>query len=81
MYFWTRTAEPGQDPFAFGRQRTESDEAGISRRNAFVAEVDSAVAGCLFTYTMPSEPDPIDADTPPVFRPLRELEARAPDTG
>jgi ribosomal protein S18 acetylase RimI-like enzyme len=78
-YFWGTMAEAGQSPIEIGRERALRDEGSFSWRNAFVAEVDGAVAGGLIGYVIADPVDPADvAKTPELVRPLAELEAEAP---
>jgi ribosomal protein S18 acetylase RimI-like enzyme len=81
LVVWTGLAAPGVDPWEVGRDRVRGTEAGISHKNAWVAERDGAVAGCLISYRQPAEFEPLPPDMPAMFRPLAELEAMAPDTG
>lgn len=78
LHFWKKSAAPGVDPLAHGRERAARDTGNFSWRNAWLAEVDGAVAACLLGYPAAMEPEPIDPDTPPIFVPLLELEALAP---
>jgi len=78
---WGQLAEPGQDPWEVGVARVESDDAGISHRNAWVAQVHGTLAGCLLAYRQPDTAEPIPEDVPAMFRPLLELEAQALSTG
>lgn len=74
-------AAPGEDPWAVGRRRVESEDAGISYRNAWVAELGGRPAGCLIAYRQPDMAPPLDPDLPSMFVPLQELENAAPGTG
>lgn len=78
---WASMAAPGQDPTDIGLARVRGDSARISWRNAQVAELDDAAAGCLFTYRQPDRPEPIPHDMAPIFVPLQELENEACGTG
>lgn len=78
LHFWRKSVGPEGDPWAFGRERAARESGNFSYRNAWLAEVDGAVAACLLGYAAETEPGPIDPDTPPIFVPLLELEALAP---
>tara|TARA_R110000772_G_scaffold76561_4_gene165297 strand:+ start:53 stop:628 length:576 start_codon:yes stop_codon:yes gene_type:complete len=80
-YFWQKNAEPGQDPWDIGKSRAEREEGSFSYRHTIVAEIDGELAGCLVTYVLPEDPEPIDYDEmPPIFVPIQELEDSAPST-
>jgi ribosomal protein S18 acetylase RimI-like enzyme len=78
LHFWKKSVGPGGDPLAYGRERAARETGNFSFRNAWLAEVDGAVAACLLGYPAAMEPEPIEPDTPPIFVPLLELEALAP---
>ena len=78
LHFWRKTVGPDGDPWALGQQRAARDSGSFSYRNAWLAEVDGAVAACLLGYAAEAPAGPIDPDTPPIFVPLLELEALAP---
>ncbi len=78
LHFWKKSAGPGVDPVAYGRERAARETGNFSYRNAWLAEVDGEVAACLLGYPSALEPEPIDPDTPPIFMPLLELENLAP---
>ncbi|WP_167850962.1 MULTISPECIES: GNAT family N-acetyltransferase [Tabrizicola] len=78
LHFWKKSAGPGADPIAFGRERAARDSGNFSYRNAWLAEVEGEVAACLLGYPAADEPEPIDPGTPAIFVPLLELEALAP---
>ncbi|MDP3195559.1 GNAT family N-acetyltransferase [Tabrizicola sp.] len=78
LHFWKKSAGPGVDPMAYGRERAARKTGSFSFRNAWLAEVDGEVAACLLGYPAALEPEAIDPDTPPIFVPLLELEALAP---
>ncbi|NBE07989.1 GNAT family N-acetyltransferase [Paragemmobacter ruber] len=78
LHFWKRSVGPEGDPWAYGHERAARETGGFSYRNAWLAEVDGAVAACLLGYPAEDAPAPIDPDTPPIFMPLLELEALAP---
>ncbi|WP_339635655.1 GNAT family N-acetyltransferase [uncultured Sneathiella sp.] len=80
-YFWQKNAESGQDPWDIGKNRAEREEGSFSYRHTIVAEIDGELAGCLVTYVLPEDPEPIDYDEmPPIFVPIQELEDSAPST-
>lgn len=78
LHFWKKTVGTAGDPMAYGRERAARATGNFSYRNAWLAEVDGAVAACLLGYPAETAPGPIDPDTPPIFVPLLELEALAP---
>lgn len=78
LHFWRKSVGAEGDPWAFGQERAARETGNFSYRNAWLAEVDGAVAACLLGYAAEAEPGPIDPDTPPIFVPLLELEALAP---
>lgn len=78
MHFWRKSVGPAGDPIAYGMERAARETGSFSFNNAWLAEVDGAVAACLLGYPAEDAPSPITPDTPPVFVPLLELEALAP---
>jgi ribosomal protein S18 acetylase RimI-like enzyme len=78
LHFWKKSAGPGVDPIAYGRERAARDTGNFSYRNAWLAEVDGQVAACLLGYPAALEPEPIEPGTPSIFVPLLELEGLAP---
>jgi ribosomal protein S18 acetylase RimI-like enzyme len=78
LHFWKKSAAPGVDPMAYGRERAARETGNFSFRNAWLAEIDGEVAACLLGYPAALEPEPIEPGTPPIFVPLLELEALAP---
>lgn len=78
LHFWKRSVGPDGDPWAYGRERAAREAGNFSFNNAWLAEVDGAVASCLLGYAADETPAPIAPDTPPIFVPLLELEAMAP---
>lgn len=78
LHFWKRSVGPEGDPWTYGRERAAREVGNFSFNNAWLAEVDGAVASCLLGYAADETPAPIDPDTPPIFVPLLELEAMAP---
>jgi len=79
-YFWSKLAEPGQDPWEIGKARAQRPDGSFSYKNAFVISVDNSVAACLITYSIGDETDEITPDTPAMFVPLIELENLALST-
>ncbi len=81
VYLWTRMAEPGEDPWAVGRERARREEGSFSYKNTVVAEEGGRVVAGLIGYPLPDAPEPIDYDSmPAMFVPLQELENLAPAT-
>jgi ribosomal protein S18 acetylase RimI-like enzyme len=78
LHFWKKSAGPGVDPLAYGRERAARETGNFSYRNAWLAEVDGEVAACLLGYPAALEPEPIEPGTPSIFVPLLELENLAP---
>ncbi len=78
LHFWRKSVGPDGDAWAWGKERAARESGSFSYRNAWLAEVDGAVAACLLGYPAEEAPAPIDPDTPPIFVPLLELEALAP---
>lgn len=78
LHFWRRSVGPKGDPWAYGRERAARGTGNFSFRNAWLAEVDGAVAAGLLGYPAETSPEPIDPGTPGIFVPLLELEALAP---
>jgi ribosomal protein S18 acetylase RimI-like enzyme len=80
LHFWRKSVGPDGDPWAYGRERAARDSGNFSYRNAWLAEVEGAVAACLLGYPADDAPAAIDPGTPAIFIPLLELEALAPGT-
>lgn len=78
LHFWQGSVGPGGDAWAYGMERAARETGSFSFRNAWLAEVDGAVAACLLGYALEASPAPIAPDTPAIFVPLLELEAMAP---
>jgi len=75
VYLWQNMAEGEETAWDVGRSRASRDEGAFSYRNAIMAELtEDPCAGCLIGYSVGSEPEPITDDTPPMFRPMQELE-------
>jgi len=83
-YLWARMAEPGESVRDVGIRRAQREEGAFSYRNAIVGDADSVggegAIAALIGYAEPDAPEPIDADTPPMFVPLQELENLTPST-
>jgi ribosomal protein S18 acetylase RimI-like enzyme len=80
LAIWKDMASPGNDPWEIGAARAMRDEGAFSWRNARVCERDGEVAGALIGYRLTEEPEEVEPNTPPVFRPLIDLEKRVPGT-
>jgi ribosomal protein S18 acetylase RimI-like enzyme len=80
LHFWKKSVGAEGDPLALGRERAARETGSFSYRNAWLAEVEGAVAACLLGYPADATPGPIDPGTPAIFVPLLELEALAPGT-
>lgn len=78
LHFWQKSVGPEGDPIAYGMERAARETGSFSYSNAWLVEVEGAVAACLLGYPAEDEPSPVAPDTPPVFVPLLELEALAP---
>ncbi|GHC52072.1 GNAT family N-acetyltransferase [Neogemmobacter tilapiae] len=78
LHFWRKSVGPEGDALAYGRERAARAVGNFSFSNAWLAEVDGAVAACLLGYPADEEPGGIDPDTPEIFVPLLQLEALAP---
>lgn len=78
LHFWRKTVGAAGDPWAYGQERAAREQGNFSFNNAWLAEVDGAVAACLLGYPAEVTPGPIDPNTPAIFIPLLELEALAP---
>jgi hypothetical protein len=61
---WQSMAEPGEDPWEFGRKRALRDSGGLSWRNARVCQLGDRVAGALIGYHLGDEVEEIGPDTP-----------------
>lgn len=78
LHFWRKSVGDGGDALAYGKERAARESGNFSYRNAWIAEVEGAVAACLLGYPAEEEPGQIAPDTPAIFVPLLELEALAP---
>jgi ribosomal protein S18 acetylase RimI-like enzyme len=72
---------PGEDPWQVGIRRAASEDAKISYRNTWIADINGRACGCLIAYRQPWKPQTVPDDAPAIMRPLLELECEAPDTG
>ena len=81
VYLWSKMAEPGQSPWAVGRERARRDSGSFSYRNTVVREEDGRVVAALMGYPLPDEPEATDYDgMAPMFVPLQQLEDLAAGT-
>lgn len=81
LYFWEKSAGPGETGWDVGRRRALREDGGFSYLHAFILETGGVPAGCLIGYALPPEPEPVDhAEMPPIFVPLQELEQVASGT-
>ena len=71
---WAEMAEPGESLRDVGLRRAARDEGSFSWVNATMFEKDGKVVGGLVGFQLPDVPFEIDADFPPAFKPLQELE-------
>lgn len=75
--FWRSQAAEGEDPWDVGRRRQA--EKAVKDEIWVIDEAGGPVAG-LTGYAIGPEPGQPDDSTPPLIRPLIELEALAPST-
>jgi ribosomal protein S18 acetylase RimI-like enzyme len=80
LYLWSKTAGPGGDPWAIGRERARRDSGSFSYRNTILTEAGGRVVAGLMGYPLADVPEPIPPDLPAMFVPLQELERLAPAT-
>jgi len=80
-HLWGTLAEPGQSAESFGLERIQSEDAGISYTNAWVAEIEGHPLGCLIACQKPEVPEELASDVSPLFEPLMVLEREAFATG
>ena len=73
LCLWTQLAGPGGDPWQIGRNRVSSETAGISYRNALIAERAGSTIGALIGRSLPDEPEPSGDTLPALLVPLHEL--------
>jgi ribosomal protein S18 acetylase RimI-like enzyme len=80
LYLWTRSAPPGVDPWAIGRERARREAGSFSYRNTVLVENEGRVAAGLIGYPIADTPEPMPANLPPMAVPLQELEDLVPGT-
>jgi len=80
-HFWGQSTEPDETAQDVGLRRIKGESAGVSWRNAWVAEATGGVAGVLIAQQLVAEPAQPPAAMPRIFAPLQALEALAPFTG
>ena len=71
---------PGSDVPATLRNRMETPDHQLSLTRAQVAEHEGRLAGLVMTADVPDPAEPVAPDTPPMLRPLFELETLTPGT-
>ena len=81
VLLWKDMAKVGEEPWGVGRRRAESEDAAISYRRTWMADLDGHAVGCLIIHQIPANPDPIPDDELPMYVPLLELENQAVETG
>ena len=74
LYYWGKFSNSEADAWDVGRSRAARDSGSFSYRNAVIIEDANKAAGCLISYAITREADPIPEDFPPIARPLQELE-------
>lgn len=80
LQLWRTIAGPGHDPWSIGRGRVLSGAAGLSFRNAVLAELTDRPAAALIGYPLAEAPEPVPAELPPMLVPLHELTNQVPGT-
>jgi ribosomal protein S18 acetylase RimI-like enzyme len=80
LHLWMRTAGPGGDPWAVGRERAGRDTGAFSWRNTVLMELEGQPAAGLIGYALADAAGPVPPDMPGMFVPLQELENLAPGT-
>jgi ribosomal protein S18 acetylase RimI-like enzyme len=81
LYWWTKSAGPGEDPWDIGRQRAKRNNGSFSYRNTIVREERGKIAAALIGYPLPDRPEPIDyEELPAIVVPLQQLEDLVPGT-
>ena len=73
-----KVAPTGMPVDDFIAARMGDPESGLSYSKLWVAEINGSVAGLIALDQTPEEIEPINPDTPEMFRPLTELENEAP---
>lgn len=76
-HIWSGLAVEGQDPWEIGRSRQAKKAA---EGQIIVFDHGSGPCASLTGYAIGSKPVEIDEGFPPLFRPLQELENRAPNS-
>jgi ribosomal protein S18 acetylase RimI-like enzyme len=79
-HYFAQVLPPERSLRDFMLSRVQSDDGKMSYTKCWVAEVDGQVAGMINLDPIPATPAPVAPETPAMFRPLAELEARAPET-
>ena len=79
-WVWAQSARPDADADQIGLESMQKKIDKAAPGTILMAEIDGQVAGGVVTYDIGDEPEEIEADTPPVFVPLIELENMAPRT-
>ncbi|WP_299843854.1 GNAT family N-acetyltransferase [uncultured Roseovarius sp.] len=79
-WVWAQSAGPdgNLDDIVLQRMREKIEKS--AQGTCLVAEVDGQTAGGVITYDIGDEPEAIEDDTPPLFKPLIQLENLAPRT-
>lgn len=80
-HIWGTLAEPGQSAESFGLERIQSEDAGISYTNAWIAEIEGRPLECVIAYQKPEVPEELDSEVFSLFKPLMVLEREAFATG
>ena len=82
LQIWATMAGHGETVWDVGVRRVRGDEATVSWRKAWIADVWGERAGVVIGHRRPDTREDRDqAPTPPQFQPLDELEAEAFGTG
>ena len=77
-HYFKQVLPKGQDLREFMLSRVENTQGKMSYTKCLIAEVDGACVGMINLDLIAENPEPIDPDLPPMFRPLAELEASVP---
>jgi ribosomal protein S18 acetylase RimI-like enzyme len=75
---FTKVAPAGMPVEDFIVARMGNPDSGLSYGKLWVVEIDGSVAGFIALDQTPETVEPIDPNTPDMFRPLTELENEAP---